>query len=169
MKTLIVWVMFLSALIAKEPGQPKAADHATKVEVDRANQPEGHKAILDKIVFEARVASLGQILERKNKRTPSATFLVITAEAKEDLGVRLLWGDVEVDLSDGRKLKFERFNFHLLSEGIEGDVRRLDDADAQVVARADSNRPFKLPGGGANVSGKPIEVKKLRISRLQFK
>lgn len=161
--------MFLSPLIAKEPGQPKAADHATKVEVDHANQPEGHKVILNKIVFEARVVSLGQILERKSMRTPSATFLVISAEANENLGVRLLWGDVEVDLSDGRKIKFERFNFHLLSEGIEGDVRRLDDADAQVVAGSDLNKSFKLPGVVPNVSGKPIEVKRLRISRLQFK
>lgn len=165
----MVCCILLSPLFAKEPVSPKAADHAEKVEVDRTNLPEVHKLIPDKIVFDARVVSLGQVLGRKSDRTPSATFLVISAEANENLGNRLLWGDVEVELSNGRKLKFERFNFHGLSVGIEGDLRRLDDSDAQVAAGADLNKPFKLPGGGPNPSGKLAEVKNLRVSNLQFK
>jgi hypothetical protein len=166
----MVWVLLLSPLFAKDPVSPKGPDHAAKVELDRTNQPEGHKVALDKIVFEARVVSLGQVLGRKSDQTLSATFLVISAETIENLGNRLLWGDVEVELSDGRKLKFERFNFHGLSAGIEGDFRRLDDSDAQVVAGADPNKSFKLPGEGLPIaSGKPIKVKELRVSNLQFK
>ncbi len=169
MKTLISWIMALSPLMAEGPAS-KTEGPAAKVKVEHTSQPEGHKVTLDKVVFEARVVSLGHILERKNDRISSATFLVISAEAKENLGVRLLWADVEVEMSDGSKLKFERFNFHGLSQGIEGDVRRLNDADAQVAGGVDSKKPLELPGeNSSKVSGKPVEVRKLRVSNLQFK
>lgn len=162
MKALMVCGMLLSPLFAKEPVSPKAENHATKLEVDLGNPPQADKAILDKIVFDARVASLSQILGRKGDQMASPTFLVISAEATENLGARLLWCDVEVELSDGRTLKFERFRFHLLSKGIEGDVRRLDGSDTM--------REFKLPGEGEpEQPKKALMVKRLRVSNSQFK
>lgn len=162
MKTLMVCGMLLSPLFAKEPVLPKAADHVTKVEVDLGNPPVADKAFLDKIVFDARVASLSQILGRKSDQMASPTFLVIPAEATENLGAGLLWCDVEVELSDGRTLKFQRFRFHLLSKGIEGDVRRLDGSDTMLE--------FKLPGEGKpEQPKKAVMVKRLRVSNPQFK
>jgi len=161
MKTLISWIMALSPLMAEDPA-PKAEDHATKVEVESANQSEAHKVILDKIVFDARIVSLSQILGRKGDQVASPAFLVISAEAIENLGSRLLWCDVEVELSDGRTVKFDRFRFQLLSKGIEGDARRLDESDAM--------REFKLPSEGKpELAEKAVMVKRLRVSNPQFK
>lgn len=105
------------------------AVQASDLKVELAPAPDWQKPILAKLTFDVKLRTLEEILEGKPGKLRSPSFLVFTAEAKENLGSRLLWADTEIELSDGRIMKFKGVCFHLLTKGLEAEIRKLASID----------------------------------------
>ena len=105
--------------------------------------------------------SSGRMVHELGKKTDAGrpTFLVFTAASTENLGKRLLWINGEVELSDGRKVAFEGICFHLLSDGIEADIQKLDGVDSIM--------PSDLSDNESSLA--PLEIRKLRIRSATWK
>lgn len=135
---------------------------AAEVKVEFGPIPEWQKPVMDKVTFGVKARTLSEILHAGGDKTGTPSFLVFTAEAAEDLGKRLLWVDAEVEFSNGVVRNVKNVSFHLLTKGIEADVKKLDDIEDQ---------DFVLPGDEPQKVEdlKPIAITKLKITNIVLK
>jgi hypothetical protein len=131
---------------------------AAELQVEIDPLPDWQKPIMSKVTFDVQIRTLNQILGKKTD-AGRPTFLVFTAATTENLGKRLLWINGEVELSDGRKVAFKGICFHLLSDGVEADIQKLDGVDSIM--------PSDLSDDESSLA--PLEIRKLRIRSATWK
>ncbi len=88
---------------------------------------EWQKPVIAKVIFSARIKSVEELLGKKIERPNESWggFIIFSCTAKEDLGKRLLWIDVEVEFSNGYKRKIDRIRFSILRKGTEHDIVKI--------------------------------------------
>ncbi|MBK1884235.1 hypothetical protein JIN85_17580 [Luteolibacter pohnpeiensis] len=117
---------------------------------------------MSEVTFGVKLITLNDMLKVQDGSDVVPSFLIFTARAAENLGKRLLWIDAEVEFCNGAVRKFKNFSFHLLTKGIEADVKKLDDFAFQgFILPGDAPRDGEAPN--------PIEITKLKITNSELK
>ena len=113
--TILTFIFYLGSCYAEEP----------KITIGKL--AEWQKPVIDKVIFTAQIKSVDELLGKKIERPNESWggFIVFSCTAKENLGKRLLWIDVEVEFSNGYKRKIDGISFFILSKGTEHDIVKI--------------------------------------------